>query len=74
MPDLRYKTCKGCGRPASEVGELSWTRLCIECFPVRQREHNEQMHNHAGPIFREWRRKMARSIGAVLAEDLDSQP
>lgn len=70
MPDPRYKRCKACGRSSAEVGELSWTRLCEECGPQRQIEHNTQMHAHSGPIFQDWRRRVARSVGAVPLEDL----
>lgn len=68
MPKLTYKTCRVCGRHASEVGLLSHTRTCIECAHAIQESHNLQMHQHNGPWFERWRLKMAASVGAIIPE------
>ena len=73
MPQPAYKTCRNCGRHASEVGEMSWTRLCIECSEEIKRMHDLQMHLHVGPHFERWRARMAASVGAILIEDLEGK-
>ena len=70
MPDLRYKTCKGCGKSSAEAGDLSWTRLCYPCAKARVIENNDGISTHTGPAFTRWRRAMAASVGGVLVDDL----
>lgn len=68
MPRLDYKTCKGCGRHASEVGELSHTRLCEECGTVNLYENVLGLVTHSGPAFARWRHGMAACVGALLLD------
>lgn len=55
MPRSDYKRCRVCRRPSLEVGQLSHTRLCIECARDRLNGNNDQIHVGAGP-FHELRR------------------
>jgi len=70
MPRLDYKTCKHCGRAAAEVGALSHTRLCAECWEQRKRENNLSLVAKRGAPFRYWRQQVAASVGGVLLDDL----
>lgn len=69
MPRMDYKTCKNCGRPSSEVGLLSWTRLCEVCSYTRLTENVIGLHTKTGEPLKRWRRGMAASVGAVLLDD-----
>lgn len=44
-----YKTCRNCHRHASEVGPLSHSRLCVDCFPIIRDENNISIHLKTGP-------------------------
>ena len=70
MPRLDYKRCKGCDRPASEVGELSHERLCSSCGAENLYENVAAMVMKSGPGWLKWRRAMAASVGGILAADL----
>ena len=70
MPRASYKICKGCGRHASVVGELSHNRLCVTCWEERKLDNLTQLRAHAGPWFQHWRRRHVESAGGVLLEDL----
>lgn len=69
MPDLRYRICKGCDKPSTEVGALSWTRLCYECGNQRLNENHEQMKSHSGPFAQHHRRQCVAAWGGVLLDD-----
>jgi hypothetical protein len=71
---LDYKTCRVCGRHADQVGELSHSRLCGDCGPVRLRDAVFEQKNHHGPVFQHWRTRIAASVGAVLLDDTRSTP
>lgn len=49
MPRADYKTCRECGNHASEVGDLSHERMCLDCAKRRQEANNSQIHNGTGP-------------------------
>jgi len=70
MGDRRWAHCKDCRRHRDQVGELSWTGLCTECFTRRFYENNIGLHTMTGPAVARWRRGMAASVGAVLLDDL----
>lgn len=70
MPRLAYKTCKGCDRPTSEVGDLSWTRLCYSCGKQRQQDNYDQLKAHSGPFAAHHRRQCVAAWGGVLLDDL----
>jgi hypothetical protein len=70
MPRSTYKTCKSCGGHASEVGELSWTRLCRTCGLARAEAMYDGLTTRSGPAFQYWRRRIAASVGGVLVDDL----
>lgn len=69
MPRLDYKTCKVCGRHASEVGPLSHTRLCAEHSRARLTAAIVEQVEHDGPVFQHWRRRIAASVGGVILDD-----
>jgi hypothetical protein len=69
MPRLDYKTCKGCGRPSTEVGTLSHSRLCITCAVDREESNNFGISRKSGPEFHRWRQQMAACVGGVLLDD-----
>ena len=69
--DVRY--CKGCGRSSEEVGELSWTRLCIECGIARFNGNNYEIAAKTGPAYERQRVGMIASalgIPKVMARKL----
>lgn len=66
-PDVTH--CKRCGRHRDECGPLSWTRQCAECALLRATDNMASIATHTGPGFKEWRRGMAASVGAVLPDD-----
>ena len=70
MPKPTYKTCRNCGRHSDEVGEMSHTRLCRDCGPLLLAASVIEQVNHDGPTFQHWRRRIAASVGAVVADDL----
>lgn len=71
---MAYTTCKGCGKPSSEVGALSWTRLCIACSKATLESNVDQMVAREGPNFNRWRRAMAACVGGVLLDDVNAKP
>lgn len=70
MPDLRYRTCKGCGQSNSVVGDLSWTRLCETCYRERFEDNLDQLKAHSGPYFQNHRRACVAAFGGVLIDDV----
>ena len=70
MPRRDYKRCRYCGRPTSEVGALSHTRQCQDCWNYRRAENIRQLLDHKGPMFQHWRRKHITAAGGILPEDL----
>jgi hypothetical protein len=74
MPRADYKHCKCCLRHVEECGELTHSRYCSDCWPVIQVTHNHSMHLHERAHMLDWRRRMARAIGAVLLDDLPTAP
>jgi hypothetical protein len=70
MPREDYRICKRCNRPASEVGALSHTRLCVGCGDERRDANNLGLHYKHGPAFAHWRRSMAACVGGVLLDDV----
>jgi hypothetical protein len=73
MPRLDYKTCKGCGKHADEVGPLSWTRQCADCGKARLIENVDGLHDHTGEALQRWRRGMVACAGGVLLDDLQEK-
>lgn len=68
MPRTDYKTCRLCGRHTDEVGPLSHTRLCQQCWETRLIASVVEQKQHSGPIFQHWRLRIAASVGAVFPE------
>lgn len=64
-------TCRGCGRRREEHERFSWTGLCRDCGPRRSRDNLLGLATHSGPAFDHWRKQMAASVGAVLADESD---
>lgn len=74
MPDARRRNCKGCRKPDSEVGPISWRGFCESCYHERVEENVEGLHTHSGAPFLRWRRAMAASVGGVLLDDVLTDP
>jgi len=68
MPRDDYKTCKGCKRHVDEVGALSHTRLCGDCWPRRFEDNLTGLTTMSGPYALHWRQRIAASVGAVLPD------
>lgn len=49
MPRSDYKRCRECGRPTTVCGELSHTRLCVDCGLRIEAENAIQIHLGVGP-------------------------
>lgn len=65
MPRLDYRTCRECGRPSIECGELSHTRLCAECGLKNQTEALFGIADGHGPAAE---RRLRRTIMAAHRE------
>jgi len=74
MPRLDYKWCKRCHGHVTAVGVLSHERLCEVCSMELLSENVLSLAAHSGEPFKRWRRGMAASVGAVLTDDLQSNP
>jgi len=61
--------CQACGKHESEVGPISWRGKCGTCGPAIAERANDELHNHAGPTFEHWRRRLAASVGAVIPDN-----
>lgn len=72
MPDGRRVTCQSCRRHRAECGEISWRGKCAECGPRIAVEAATQLHYHSGPVFDRWRVRIAASVGAILADELEA--
>jgi len=70
VPDLRRSNCQRCGRPATEVGPISWRGKCRPCGLTAETEAIVQLAHHNGPVFDRWRVRVAASVGAVILDDL----
>lgn len=68
-----YKKCRGCGRHASEAGELSWTRLCGDCAERILTENIVGLATHSGEPLQRWRRGMVACAGGVLLDDVQRE-
>lgn len=69
MPRHDYKTCRDCGRHASDCGELSHTRLCGDCAERLLAENIEGLAEHKGEPLMRWRIGMVRCAGGVLLDN-----
>lgn len=74
MPDGRRVTCRICGRHANEAGAISWRGKCSECAERIELEALDDLHYHRGPVFAQWRRSVAASVGGVLLDDVLTDP
>jgi hypothetical protein len=74
VPRAAVKNCKGCGKHVSEVGVLSWNRLCAKCGTERLAENIHGLTTMSGEPLARWRRGMAASVGAVLLDDAGQKP
>lgn len=62
----RVGFCRICGLHSDEVGELSYRGKCEACALARQSHSWRSLVAHEGEPFQEWRKGMARSVGAKL--------
>ena len=72
MPRFTYANCKRCGGNREEVGDLSWTRLCVTCSVEVVSDNLEGMATMRGPYAQHWRRQMAASVGAIFPDEARS--
>ena len=72
MADPRRKTCRLCGKHASEVGPITWGGYCIEHGLAVKESNARQLHAHNGPAFKHWRERTIAALGAVPSEKVAS--
>jgi hypothetical protein len=63
LPRLDYRYCKKCGRSREEVGSLSRTRLCSECWGDNLAENMVGISAKIGPAYE---RQQVGTIAAAL--------
>lgn len=71
MPRDDYKTCRVCGRHASECGPLSHTRLCADDAQRLLAENVIGLAEHQGEPLLRWRLGMIRCAGGLIPQDLE---
>ena len=64
------RTCKKCGRPREEVGQMSWTGQCFDCAEAAVKENIAGLATMSGEPLRRWRRGMVASVGGVLLDEV----
>jgi hypothetical protein len=74
VPDKRRSNCQLCRRHRDEVGPISWGGYCSVCGGVLYRLNMDGLHEKFGEPLRRWRRGMAKSVGAVLVDDMPHNP
>jgi len=74
VPKLTYRNCRSCGRPSTEVGDLSHQRLCFECGQLRKEANALGIALKTGDAWLRWRRSMAASVGGVLLDESRERP
>lgn len=52
MPQRTRRTCLTCGKPASEVGLISWRGNCEACGVIRFEENARGISEKRGPAHR----------------------
>lgn len=70
MADDRRTSCRVCGKHKNEVGAISWSGNCANCAMLKLEYNVLSIHTRSGEPFKEWRRSVAASVGAVLLDDL----
>lgn len=73
MPDRTRKHCRVCGKHKDEVGAISWSGNCAKCAMLKLEYNVLSIHTRSGEPFKEWRRSVAASVGAVLLDDLPKE-
>jgi hypothetical protein len=74
MGDDRRVRCTKCGGHVSEVGGISWSGQCVQCWNESLVSNVHQMRTRSGPNWKKWRRSMAASVGGVLLDDSPQRP
>lgn len=64
------RNCKICGRLREPDERFSARGKCPACGLGHCVDNAIQLHEHDGPWFEHWRRKVAASVGAVLLDEL----
>lgn len=72
MPRRDYKTCRRCGRHASEVGAISHERYCFDCGQVVYRENIMQLKSHSGPFAKHHRTACIKAWGGYTREEVEA--
>lgn len=74
MPDRRRKRCVVCGRHSDEVGELSWTGKCVECWPPILEENVLGIASKTGVAHRRRLRGIAKYLERALLDEARAEP
>ena len=61
--------CKVCEQPRAVVGSLSARGKCWNCGARHCIDNATQLHEHDGPYFENWRRRMVACVGGVLLDE-----
>lgn len=70
MTSRTYARCRRCGAHRDEGASLSKRGYCTPCGHALRNQAIDDQHYHQGHYFKQWRRAMASSVGAVLVDDL----
>lgn len=71
MADPHRVHCQSCGRSRYDVGNISWSGLCLDCGITAQAENIEGITLKKGYPYLQWKRGMRRW---ALSLDLDEPP
>jgi hypothetical protein len=74
MPDSRRAKCTCCGGHRDDVGEMSWTGLCITCGVELLAENATGIRNKSGPAHRRRLRGMARYLERAMLDERQLAP
>ena len=69
MTDHRRAICTCCGRHRDEVGELSWTGLCANCWPAILEENVMGIHRKSGMPHRRRLRGIAKYLERAMLDE-----
>lgn len=74
MPDKRRQNCMCCGKPASEVGPISWRGNCSECGLILLYENAHGISAKQGPAHRRRLRGLAEYLQREMLDAAQSGP
>lgn len=65
--------CRVCGRKREPAERFSARGKCTGCGEGNMLGNRRELRAHSGPFFDSWRVAVARSVGAILADELDQE-